>query len=156
MRRTTVEKDKARDEGQAERTADRAAVVAPKEREDARRGLAARKEYPGSDAGPPSGARLAHSAPTAGVHAPALAALRRRLPRPRRVDRDRTGAALDARYAIDTVIPGGVARDIWLIAGAVVAVSLVQGLVDFVHLYLSAYAGQRIVFGIPGPLSSSI
>ncbi len=32
------------------------------------------------------------------------------------------------RYAIDTVIPGGIARDIWLIAGAVLAVSLVQGL----------------------------
>ncbi|NLT43703.1 MAG: ABC transporter ATP-binding protein [Anaerolineae bacterium] len=52
------------------------------------------------------------------------------------------------RYAIDTVIPGAIAREIWLIAGAVVAVALVQGMVDFVRSYLTAYTGQRIIFGI--------
>ncbi|NPV07895.1 MAG: ABC transporter ATP-binding protein [Anaerolineae bacterium] len=52
------------------------------------------------------------------------------------------------RYAIDTVIPTGVAREIWLAAAAIVGVSLVQGLLDFLRLYLMAYTGQRIIFGI--------
>lgn len=52
------------------------------------------------------------------------------------------------RYAIDTVIPAAQARDIWFVALAVVLVSVVQGVVDFGHSYLTAYTGQRIIFGI--------
>ena len=52
------------------------------------------------------------------------------------------------RYAIDDVIPTGQVRAVWLAAGAIVGVSLVQGLLDFLRLYLMAYTGQRIIFGI--------
>jgi len=52
------------------------------------------------------------------------------------------------RYAIDEVIPTGQVGAIWLVASAVVGVSLIQGLLDFLRLYLMAYTGQRIIFGI--------
>lgn len=53
-----------------------------------------------------------------------------------------------ARYAVDVVIPTGRVRDIWIVAIAIVAVALVQGLLDFARLYLMAYGGQKIVFDI--------
>jgi len=56
------------------------------------------------------------------------------------------------RYAIDEVVPRGQVQAIWLAGGAVVAVSLIQGLLDFLRLYLMAYAGQRIIFGIRNAL----
>jgi len=50
------------------------------------------------------------------------------------------------RLAVDRFILEGQTAKIWWAAGGLLALSLVQGSVDFLRLYLTAYTGQRIVF----------
>ncbi|MBN2548840.1 MAG: ABC transporter ATP-binding protein [Anaerolineales bacterium] len=52
------------------------------------------------------------------------------------------------RLAIDRYILESQVEMIWWAAGGLLALSLLQGGVDFLRLYLTAYAGQRIVFEI--------
>jgi ATP-binding cassette subfamily B multidrug efflux pump len=52
------------------------------------------------------------------------------------------------RLAVDHFILEGQTARIWWAAGGLLALSLVQGGVDFLRLYLTAYTGQRIVFEI--------
>jgi ATP-binding cassette subfamily B multidrug efflux pump len=52
------------------------------------------------------------------------------------------------RLSIDRFILEGQTEKIWWAAGGLLALSLVQGGVDFIRLYLTAYTGQRIVFEI--------
>jgi ABC-type multidrug transport system fused ATPase/permease subunit len=56
------------------------------------------------------------------------------------------------RHCVDRFILGGQYEAIWWAAGGLVALSLVQGGIDFLRLYLMALAGQRIVFGIRNAL----
>ena len=50
------------------------------------------------------------------------------------------------RYSVDRCILGGWPQGIWWAAGGLLALSLLQGAVDFLRLYLTAKTGQRIVF----------
>ncbi|MBN1138062.1 MAG: ABC transporter ATP-binding protein, partial [Anaerolineae bacterium] len=52
------------------------------------------------------------------------------------------------RLAVDRFILEGQTAQIWWAAGGLLALSLVQGGIDFLRLYLTAYTGQRIVFEI--------
>ncbi len=52
------------------------------------------------------------------------------------------------RLTIDRYILESQVEMIWWAAGGLLALSLLQGGVDFLRLYLTAYAGQRIVFEI--------
>jgi len=52
------------------------------------------------------------------------------------------------RWTVDHLILDGQLDAIWWAAGGLLALSLLQGGVDFVRLYLTAYTGQRIVFEI--------
>jgi len=52
------------------------------------------------------------------------------------------------RLAVDHLILEGHTAQVWWAAGGLLALSLVQGGVDFLRLYLTAYTGQRIVFEI--------
>ncbi len=52
------------------------------------------------------------------------------------------------RLAVDRFILEGRSEQVWWAAGGLLALSLVQGGVDFVRLYLNAYTGQRIVFDL--------
>jgi ABC-type multidrug transport system fused ATPase/permease subunit len=49
---------------------------------------------------------------------------------------------------VDRFILEGQAEQVWWAAGGLLALSLVQGGIDFLRLYLTAYTGQRIVFEI--------
>ena len=52
------------------------------------------------------------------------------------------------RWSVDHLILSGQIETIWWAAGGLLALSLLQGGVDFARLYLTAYTGQRIVFEI--------
>jgi len=52
------------------------------------------------------------------------------------------------RWSVDRLILGGQPERIWWAAGGLLILSLFQGGVDFMRLYLTAYTGQRIVFEI--------
>jgi ATP-binding cassette subfamily B multidrug efflux pump len=52
------------------------------------------------------------------------------------------------RLAVDRFILEGRTEQVWWAAGGLLALSLVQGGIDFLRLYLTAYTGQRIVFEI--------
>jgi len=52
------------------------------------------------------------------------------------------------RWSVDRFILGDQPERIWWAAGGLLALSLFQGGIDFVRLYLTAYTGQRIVFEI--------
>ncbi len=52
------------------------------------------------------------------------------------------------RLVVDRFILQGRVKEIWWAAGGLLALSLVQGGIDFLRLYLNAYTGQRIVFEI--------
>lgn len=52
------------------------------------------------------------------------------------------------RLAVDRFILAGQTDKVWWAAGGLLALSLVQGGIDFLRLYLTAYTGQRIVFDI--------
>ena len=52
------------------------------------------------------------------------------------------------RLSVDRFILEGHAEQVVWAAGGLLALSLVQGGIDFLRLYLAAYAGQRIVFQI--------
>jgi ABC-type multidrug transport system fused ATPase/permease subunit len=52
------------------------------------------------------------------------------------------------RWSVDHLILGGQPGQIWWAAGGLLALSLVQGGVDFVRLYLTAQTGHRIVFDL--------
>ena len=52
------------------------------------------------------------------------------------------------RRSVDSFILGGEGHLIWWAAGGLFLLSLVQGAIDFLRLYLTAYMGQRIVFEI--------
>jgi ATP-binding cassette subfamily B multidrug efflux pump len=52
------------------------------------------------------------------------------------------------RLAVDRFILEGQTAEIWWAAAGLLALSLVQGGIDFLRLYLTAYTGQRIVFEI--------
>jgi len=52
------------------------------------------------------------------------------------------------RLAVDRFILEGQTAEIWWAAIGLLALSLVQGGIDFLRLYLTAYTGQRIVFEI--------
>ena len=52
------------------------------------------------------------------------------------------------RLAVDRFILQGQTAQAWWAAGGLLALSLVQGGVDFLRLYLTAYTGQRIVFDL--------
>jgi ABC-type multidrug transport system fused ATPase/permease subunit len=52
------------------------------------------------------------------------------------------------RLAVDRFILEGQTAQAWWAAGGLLALSLVQGGVDFLRLYLTAYTGQRIVFDL--------
>jgi ATP-binding cassette, subfamily B, multidrug efflux pump len=52
------------------------------------------------------------------------------------------------RLAVDRFILEGQTEQVWWAAGGLLALSLVQGGIDFLRLYLTAYTGQRIVFEI--------
>jgi ATP-binding cassette subfamily B multidrug efflux pump len=52
------------------------------------------------------------------------------------------------RLVVDRFILEGRTAEIWWAAAGLLALSLVQGGVDFLRLYLTAYTGQRIVFEI--------
>ena len=56
------------------------------------------------------------------------------------------------RQCIDQFILGGQHEYIWWAAAGLVALSLIQGGIDFLRLYLMAMAGQRIVFEIRNAL----
>jgi len=52
------------------------------------------------------------------------------------------------RLAVDRFMLEARTTEIWLAAGGLLALSLVQGGIDFLRLYLTAYTGQRIVFDL--------
>ena len=52
------------------------------------------------------------------------------------------------RLAVDRYILGGQSGRVWWAAGGLLALSLVQGAVDFGRLYLTAQTGHRIVFDL--------
>lgn len=52
------------------------------------------------------------------------------------------------RHAIDEFITGDQPQRIWMAALGLLLIALVQGGVDFLRLYLTAFTGQRIVFNI--------
>jgi ATP-binding cassette subfamily B multidrug efflux pump len=52
------------------------------------------------------------------------------------------------RWSVDRFILGEQRERIWWAAGGLLALSFLQGGIDFVRLYLTAYTGQRIVFEI--------
>ncbi|MEJ2736145.1 MAG: ABC transporter ATP-binding protein, partial [Anaerolineae bacterium] len=52
------------------------------------------------------------------------------------------------RLVVDRFILQGRVAEIWWAAGGLLALSLVQGGIDFLRLYLNAFTGQRIVFEI--------
>jgi ATP-binding cassette subfamily B multidrug efflux pump len=52
------------------------------------------------------------------------------------------------RLAVDHFILEGQTARIWWAAGGLLALSLVQGGIDFLRLYLTAYTGQRIAFDL--------
>jgi ATP-binding cassette subfamily B multidrug efflux pump len=52
------------------------------------------------------------------------------------------------RWAIDRLVLGESPELLWRAAGGLMALAVVQGAVDFARLYLSAYTGQQITFGI--------
>ena len=52
------------------------------------------------------------------------------------------------RWTVDHLIVPGQLQSIWWAAGGLLLLSVFQGGVDFVRLYLNAYTGQRIVFEI--------
>jgi ABC-type multidrug transport system fused ATPase/permease subunit len=52
------------------------------------------------------------------------------------------------RLAVDGFILKGRTAQIWWAAGGLLALSVVQGGIDFLRLYVTAYTGQRIVFEI--------
>jgi ABC-type multidrug transport system fused ATPase/permease subunit len=52
------------------------------------------------------------------------------------------------RLAVDRFMVEEQTAQIWLAAGALLALSLVQGAIDFLRLYLTAFTGQRIVFDL--------
>jgi len=52
------------------------------------------------------------------------------------------------RWTVDHLILDSQLQSIWWAAGGLLALSLLQGGVDFARLYLTAYTGQRIVFEI--------
>jgi ATP-binding cassette, subfamily B, multidrug efflux pump len=52
------------------------------------------------------------------------------------------------RLAVDRFILEGQTEQVWWAAGGLLALSLVQGGIDFLRLYVTAYTGQRIVFEI--------
>ncbi|MBN1661358.1 MAG: ABC transporter ATP-binding protein [Anaerolineae bacterium] len=52
------------------------------------------------------------------------------------------------RVVVDRFILAGQAEQVWWAAGGLLALSLLQGGVDFARLYLTAFTGQRIVFEI--------
>ena len=52
------------------------------------------------------------------------------------------------RQAVDRFMLGEQTERIWWAAAGLLALSLVQGGIDFLRLYLTAYTGQRIVFDI--------
>lgn len=56
------------------------------------------------------------------------------------------------RAAVDTCILGNDGHLIWLWAAGLLVVSLVQGAMDFLRLYLTALVGQKIVFRIRNDL----
>jgi len=56
------------------------------------------------------------------------------------------------RESVDRFILGGRYERIWWVAAALLVLSLIQGGIDFVRLYLTAYTGQRIIFGIRNSL----
>ena len=52
------------------------------------------------------------------------------------------------RYSVDQLILGGHPERIWWLAAGLLGISLIQGAIDFVRLYLGAYTGQQIIFEI--------
>ncbi len=52
------------------------------------------------------------------------------------------------RLAVDRFILEGRTAEVWWAAGGLLALSLLQGGIDFLRLYVTAYTGQRIVFEI--------
>ncbi len=56
------------------------------------------------------------------------------------------------RMAVDRAIRGGDTGLIWLWAGGLLGISIIQGGVDFLRLYLTALVGQKIVFRIRNSL----
>jgi len=52
------------------------------------------------------------------------------------------------RLAVDRFILEGQTEQVWWAAGGLLALSLFQGGIDFLRLYVTAYTGQRIVFEI--------
>jgi ABC-type multidrug transport system fused ATPase/permease subunit len=52
------------------------------------------------------------------------------------------------RLAVDGFILQGQTEQVWWAAGGLLALSLLQGGIDFLRLYVTAYTGQRIVFEI--------
>jgi ABC-type multidrug transport system fused ATPase/permease subunit len=52
------------------------------------------------------------------------------------------------RHAIDEFIIGDQPQRIWMAAVGLLLIALVQGGIDFLRLYLTAFTGQRIVFKI--------
>jgi len=52
------------------------------------------------------------------------------------------------RLAVDHFILEGQMQQVWWAAGGLLALSLLQGGIDFLRLYVTAYTGQRIVFEI--------
>jgi len=52
------------------------------------------------------------------------------------------------RWTVDHFIGQGAREQVWRAAGGLLALSLVQGGIDFGRLYLNAYTGQSIVFEI--------
>ena len=52
------------------------------------------------------------------------------------------------RLTVDRFVAAGLTNQVWWAAGALVALSLIQGGIDFLRLYLTAHTGQRIVFDI--------
>ena len=56
------------------------------------------------------------------------------------------------RYSVDRLILGGHPERIWWLAAGLLGISLIQGAIDFVRLYLGAYTGQQIVFELRNAL----
>ena len=52
------------------------------------------------------------------------------------------------RYSVDRFILTGEYRRVWGVAAILLGISLAQGGIDFLRLYVMAYIGQKIVFGI--------
>jgi ABC-type multidrug transport system fused ATPase/permease subunit len=56
------------------------------------------------------------------------------------------------RYSVDRLILGGHPERIWWLAAGLLGISLIQGAIDFVRLYLGAYTAQQIVFELRNAL----